>query len=192
VFARSLAECLALQLKDRNRYDPVIGALLENLDLLGSHNIAALRRVVDVEARAVTLRFAGAAAAVMTLTDVTDTEATLVSGAQNTKLFKDGDAWFIDVASMPQEAMSNPMMKQLGAQIGMIAGPMRGAAEAVAAKITAGEIADPGAAMQAFQQAMMGAMMKAAGGMMGGAQDVAVPNGRGGDPAEGNQDEPLP
>jgi hypothetical protein len=39
---------------------------------------------------------------------------------------------------------------------------------------------------------MMGAMMKAAGGMMGGAQDVAVPNGRGGDPAEGNQDEPLP
>jgi hypothetical protein len=129
---------------------------------------------------------AGAAdAANATLSDVTDTEATLVSGTQNIKLFKEGDAWFIDVASMPQEAMSNPMMKQLGAQIGMIAGPMRGAAEAVAAKITAGEIADPGAAMQAFQQAMMGAMMKAAGGMMGGAQDVAVPNGGGGD-------EPLP
>jgi hypothetical protein len=119
------------------------------------------------------------------LSDVTDTEATLVSGTQNIKLFKEGDAWFIDVASMPQEAMSNPMMKQLGAQIGMIAGPMRQAAESVAAKVTAGEIADPGAAMQAFQQAMMGAMMKAAGGMMGGAQDVAVPNGGGGD-------EPLP
>ncbi|MFZ9689416.1 MAG: hypothetical protein ACO3DS_06220 [Phycisphaerales bacterium] len=129
---------------------------------------------------------AGAAdAANATLSDVTDTEATLVSGTQNIKLFKEGDAWFIDVASMPQEAMSNPMMKQLGAQIGMIAGPMRQAAESVAAKVTAGEIADPGAAMQAFQQAMMGAMMKAAGGMMGGAQDVAVPN-------DGGGDEPLP
>ena len=61
-----------------------------------------------------------------------------------------------------------------------------------AAKITAGEIADPGAAMQAFQQAMMSAMMKAAGGMMGGAQDVAVPNGGGDAPADGSGDEPLP
>ena len=34
VFARSLAECLALQLKEQNRYDPVIAAVLENLDLL--------------------------------------------------------------------------------------------------------------------------------------------------------------
>lgn len=49
VFARSLAECLALQLKDRNRYDPIIGALLDNLDLLASHNIPALRRAVGVD-----------------------------------------------------------------------------------------------------------------------------------------------
>src|SRR5262245_32497552 len=37
VFARNLAECLALQLKDANRYDPQIAKLLDNLALLGSH-----------------------------------------------------------------------------------------------------------------------------------------------------------
>jgi RNA polymerase sigma-54 factor len=49
VMARNLAECLALQLKDLNRYDPQIAALLDNLELLGSHNIAALKRAVGVE-----------------------------------------------------------------------------------------------------------------------------------------------
>ena len=46
VFARSLAECLALQLKDLNRYDPQIAKLLDNLPLLGSHNLTALKRAV--------------------------------------------------------------------------------------------------------------------------------------------------
>lgn len=46
--ARNLAECLTLQLKDQNRYDPVIGALLDNLDLLASHNLSQLRRAVNV------------------------------------------------------------------------------------------------------------------------------------------------
>jgi RNA polymerase sigma-54 factor len=49
VFARSLAECLAIQLKDRNRYDPCIAALLDNLHLLAGHNLGALRRAVGVE-----------------------------------------------------------------------------------------------------------------------------------------------
>ncbi len=49
VFARSLAECLALQLKDQNRYDPQIALLLENLSLLASHNLPALRKVVGVD-----------------------------------------------------------------------------------------------------------------------------------------------
>jgi RNA polymerase sigma-54 factor len=49
VFARSLGECLALQLKDQNRYDPMIGALLDNLDLLASHNMTALRKVVGCD-----------------------------------------------------------------------------------------------------------------------------------------------
>jgi RNA polymerase sigma-54 factor len=50
VFARDLAECLALQLKELNRYDPQIAKLLENLPLLGSHNLAALKRAVGVDA----------------------------------------------------------------------------------------------------------------------------------------------
>jgi RNA polymerase sigma-54 factor len=49
VFARDLAECLALQLKDRNRYDPQIAKLLDNLALLGSHNLSALKRAVGVD-----------------------------------------------------------------------------------------------------------------------------------------------
>jgi RNA polymerase sigma-54 factor len=49
VLARDLAECLALQLKDANRYDPQIARLLDNLALLGSHNLGALRRAVGVD-----------------------------------------------------------------------------------------------------------------------------------------------
>ncbi len=49
VFARSLSECLALQLKDQNRYDPLMAKLLSNLDLLANRNITALRKAVDVD-----------------------------------------------------------------------------------------------------------------------------------------------
>lgn len=49
VFARNLAECLALQLKERNRYDPQIAKLLDNLPLLASHNLTALKRIVGVD-----------------------------------------------------------------------------------------------------------------------------------------------
>jgi RNA polymerase sigma-54 factor len=49
VFARSLAECLALQLKDQNRYDPVIAKFLDNLGLLAAHNLNALRKAVGIE-----------------------------------------------------------------------------------------------------------------------------------------------
>ena len=51
VFARSLAESLALQLKDQNRYDPQIASLLENLDLLAAHDINALRRTLGVDSQ---------------------------------------------------------------------------------------------------------------------------------------------
>jgi RNA polymerase sigma-54 factor len=50
VFARTLAECLALQLRDQNRYDPQIAALLKNLDLLASHNLAPLKRACGCDA----------------------------------------------------------------------------------------------------------------------------------------------
>ena len=49
VFARSLAECLALQLKEQNRFDPQIAAFLDNLALLATHNMAALRKAVGCD-----------------------------------------------------------------------------------------------------------------------------------------------
>ena len=49
IFARSLAECLALQLKDQNRYDPLMAELLANLDLLGNRNLTALKKAVAVD-----------------------------------------------------------------------------------------------------------------------------------------------
>ncbi|MGD1923443.1 MAG: RNA polymerase factor sigma-54 [Paracoccaceae bacterium] len=45
VVARGLAECLALQLHERNRYDPVIAKLLENLDLLADGKLQKLARI---------------------------------------------------------------------------------------------------------------------------------------------------
>ncbi|HEX3884128.1 MAG TPA: RNA polymerase factor sigma-54 [Stellaceae bacterium] len=50
VFARSLPECLALQLRDRNRLDPAMQALLDNLPLLAARNRVALMRVCGVDA----------------------------------------------------------------------------------------------------------------------------------------------
>ncbi|PPR80022.1 MAG: RNA polymerase sigma-54 factor 2 [Alphaproteobacteria bacterium MarineAlpha2_Bin1] len=42
VFARDLSECLTLQLKEKNRFDPIIERLIENLDLLAKHDEKAL------------------------------------------------------------------------------------------------------------------------------------------------------
>ncbi len=50
VFARDLPECLALQLHDRNRLDPAMQTLLDNLPLLATRNIPALMRVCQVDA----------------------------------------------------------------------------------------------------------------------------------------------
>lgn len=47
--ARDLAECLALQLRERNRYDPCMEVLLANLDLLAKRDLAALRRLCGVD-----------------------------------------------------------------------------------------------------------------------------------------------
>ena len=48
VFARDLRECLSLQLKEQDRCDPAMAALLDNLHLLGAHDIVALKRATDV------------------------------------------------------------------------------------------------------------------------------------------------
>lgn len=49
ICARNLTECLALQLKERNRYDPAMRALVENLPLLAKRDLAALRRLCGVD-----------------------------------------------------------------------------------------------------------------------------------------------
>jgi RNA polymerase sigma-54 factor len=48
VCARNLTECLALQLKERDRFDPAMQALVGRLDLLAKHDLAALRRICGV------------------------------------------------------------------------------------------------------------------------------------------------
>jgi len=49
VGARSLAECIALQAKEADRYDPAMARLIDNLDLLARGQIAQLRRICGVD-----------------------------------------------------------------------------------------------------------------------------------------------
>ena len=49
VFARDVRECLMLQLKERDRCDPAMVALLDNLELLARRDMNALRRVCGVD-----------------------------------------------------------------------------------------------------------------------------------------------
>jgi RNA polymerase sigma-54 factor len=49
VFARNLAECLALQLIERDRYDPAMQALIANLPALARRDFGALRRACGVD-----------------------------------------------------------------------------------------------------------------------------------------------
>jgi len=49
VGARNLSECLALQAKEADRYDPCMARLIDHLDLLASGDIARLKRLCDVD-----------------------------------------------------------------------------------------------------------------------------------------------
>ena len=49
LFACSLRECLAAQLKARNRYDPAMALLLDNLDMVARKEYRALRQLCDVD-----------------------------------------------------------------------------------------------------------------------------------------------
>ena len=49
VMARSVPECLALQLKDRGRFDPAMKAMLENLGLVAQHDIKGLMDACGVD-----------------------------------------------------------------------------------------------------------------------------------------------
>ncbi len=49
VGARDLAECLALQARDADRYDPCMARLIDNLDLLARGELTRLKRMCDVD-----------------------------------------------------------------------------------------------------------------------------------------------
>jgi RNA polymerase sigma-54 factor len=49
VFARDVRECLMIQLMDRDRCDPAMMALLDNLDLLARRDMPGLRRACGVD-----------------------------------------------------------------------------------------------------------------------------------------------
>lgn len=49
VGARNLAECLALQAREADRYDPCMARLLDNLDLLARGELARLKRLCGVD-----------------------------------------------------------------------------------------------------------------------------------------------
>jgi RNA polymerase sigma-54 factor len=50
MFARDLKECLAVQLAERNRLDPAMQALLDNLELLARHDHRRLMAACEVDA----------------------------------------------------------------------------------------------------------------------------------------------
>jgi RNA polymerase sigma-54 factor len=49
VLARDVRECLSLQLKDRDRFDPAMAALLDNLHLVAARDMAGLRKACGVD-----------------------------------------------------------------------------------------------------------------------------------------------
>ncbi|PEQ14220.1 RNA polymerase sigma-54 factor [Novosphingobium sp. PC22D] len=49
VGARDLAECIALQAREADRYDPCMARLIENLDLLARGDVARLKRLCQVD-----------------------------------------------------------------------------------------------------------------------------------------------
>jgi len=54
IFARSLAECLAIQLREKNRFDPAMEALIGNLPLLAKRDMVGLMRICGVDAEDLT------------------------------------------------------------------------------------------------------------------------------------------
>jgi RNA polymerase sigma-54 factor len=49
VFARDLADCLAMQLREKDRFDPAMQALVDNLGLVARRDYAALKRCCAVD-----------------------------------------------------------------------------------------------------------------------------------------------
>ncbi|MCP5395489.1 MAG: RNA polymerase factor sigma-54 [Sphingomonadaceae bacterium] len=49
VGARNLAECITLQAKEANRFDPCMARLIDNLDLVARGEVARLKRICEVD-----------------------------------------------------------------------------------------------------------------------------------------------
>ena len=49
VGARSLSECISLQAREADRYDPAMARLIDNLDLVARGELARLRRMCGVD-----------------------------------------------------------------------------------------------------------------------------------------------
>lgn len=49
VMARDLKECLALQLKERDRFDPAMATFVDNLELLATHELKTLKSLCAVD-----------------------------------------------------------------------------------------------------------------------------------------------
>lgn len=49
IFARSLSECIAIQLRQKDRFDPAMAALVANLELLARRDFQALKRLCGVD-----------------------------------------------------------------------------------------------------------------------------------------------
>lgn len=49
VAARDLAECLAIQLRENNRFDPAMAALVSRLDLVAKRDLSALKKLCGVD-----------------------------------------------------------------------------------------------------------------------------------------------
>ncbi|MFP3648424.1 RNA polymerase factor sigma-54, partial [Paraburkholderia sp. SIMBA_054] len=49
LFARDLRECLAIQLRLKDRFDPAMEALIDNLDLLARRDFATLKKLCGVD-----------------------------------------------------------------------------------------------------------------------------------------------
>lgn len=49
IFARDLRECLAIQLRLKDRYDPAMAILIDNLDLLARRDFVALKKLCGVD-----------------------------------------------------------------------------------------------------------------------------------------------
>ena len=49
VFARDLKDCLAMQLKERDRFDPAMKALVDNLELLAKRDFVRLKKICGVD-----------------------------------------------------------------------------------------------------------------------------------------------